>query len=270
MKNSSALSEHPCLSKTSSGQHVRLHLPVSPVCNIECRYCDHNYDCPNESRPGVTSKLLTPYEALRLVKKTAESEPSLRVIGFAGPGDPLADSSALETLRLVHSKFPQYVKCISTNGLLLPQYVSRLKAAGIKVVTVTVNAVKPEVGAEVYSGIRWLGSIFNGRRGAKILWEQQRIGIIEAVKAGLFVKINTVFIPGVNDHHIWEIARETSLLGASTMNIIPLFPLAEFAHIKRPSAFDVALVRDFCSRYLPQMDWCQSCRADAVGPVCGA
>jgi len=271
MKISSALiSEHPCLSKASSGHYVRLHLPVSPVCNIKCRYCDQTYDCPNESRPGVTSKLLTPNAALQLVKKTAGSEPRLRVIGFAGPGDPLADGSALETLRMVHNKFPQYVKCISTNGLLLPQYVSQLKAAGVKVVTVTVNAVTPEVGAEVYSSIGWLGSVFNGHRGAKILWEQQRIGIQEAVMSGLFVKINTVLIPGVNDHHIWKVARAASLMGASSMNIIPLYPLAEFAHLKRPSAGEVVLLREFCSRYLPQIDWCQSCRADAVGPVCGA
>ena len=32
--------------------------------NIQCNYCKRGYDCVNESRPGVTSEVLSPEQAL--------------------------------------------------------------------------------------------------------------------------------------------------------------------------------------------------------------
>ena len=53
---------HPCY--TCSGkQYARIHLPIAPKCNIQCNYCVRKYDCPNESRPGVTTEILSPQEA---------------------------------------------------------------------------------------------------------------------------------------------------------------------------------------------------------------
>ncbi|HEX2769821.1 MAG TPA: nitrogen fixation protein NifB, partial [Geobacteraceae bacterium] len=54
---------HPCF----GGNHHkngRIHLAVAPKCNIKCGYCTRRHDCANESRPGVTSRILTPQEAL--------------------------------------------------------------------------------------------------------------------------------------------------------------------------------------------------------------
>ncbi len=264
------VNEHPCLFEAASRQQfVRLHLPVSSACNIKCRYCDRKYNCANESRPGVTSKILTPHEALRLVKEVSSKNPKLRVIGFAGPGDPLADDLALDTLKLIHDQYPYYVKCLSTNGLLLPQYAYQLRAAGVKVITVTVNAVDAPVGEKIYKSINWLGTNLGGRTGAAILWEQQSKGIEMAASLGLYVKINSVLIPGINHHHLNKVASTVSDLGASKMNIIPLHPLAEFSTIRRPSQDETASLRQACSKYIAQMKWCQSCRADAMGSVCG-
>ena len=55
--------DHPCF----GGDHSkagRLHLPVAPGCNIKCGFCERKFDCANESRPGVTSKVLTPEQAV--------------------------------------------------------------------------------------------------------------------------------------------------------------------------------------------------------------
>jgi len=38
--------------------------PSPPKCNIQCNYCIRDFDCVNESRPGVTSKVLSPEESL--------------------------------------------------------------------------------------------------------------------------------------------------------------------------------------------------------------
>lgn len=51
---------HPCFQESCHGKYGRIHLPVAPACNIQCAYCDRRYDCANESRPGVTSEVISP------------------------------------------------------------------------------------------------------------------------------------------------------------------------------------------------------------------
>ena len=60
-------------------------------------------------------------------------------------------------------------------------------------------------------------------------------GIQAASRQGLTVKINSVLVPGVNDHHIPEIARVAGELGASLMNVIPLIPVAGTAFERGPA-----------------------------------
>ena len=55
---------HPCFNAKVKGQFGRVHLPVAPKCNILCNYCNRKFDCVNESRPGVTSSVLSPAQAL--------------------------------------------------------------------------------------------------------------------------------------------------------------------------------------------------------------
>ena len=75
-------SEHPCY---SSGAHefARMHIPVAPRCNISCNYCNRKFDCVNESRPGVTSEVLSPEEAFEKFLDVKEKMPNLRVVGIA-------------------------------------------------------------------------------------------------------------------------------------------------------------------------------------------
>ena len=96
--------EHPCYN-CAGHQFARIHLPVAPSCNVQCNYCVRKFDCPNESRPGVTSTILTPVEALERYKAVKAKLSNLKVVGIAGPGDSLAsnypDVSTIRTLRFV-------------------------------------------------------------------------------------------------------------------------------------------------------------------------
>ena len=112
------LSRHPCFNKESAGSCGRVHLPVAPKCNIQCNYCNRKYDCVNESRPGVTSGVLTPPQALAYMEKVLEAEPRITVAGIAGPGDPFANArDTLETMRLLKEHYPDLIFCLSSNGL---------------------------------------------------------------------------------------------------------------------------------------------------------
>ena len=118
MNISRDLSRHPCFNAAVKGSYGRVHLPVAPHCNIRCNYCNRKYDCVNESRPGVTSALLSPVQASLYMEKVLERETRIAVAGIAGPGDPFANpEETLQTLRLITEKFPHLLMCLSTNGL---------------------------------------------------------------------------------------------------------------------------------------------------------
>ncbi|RXE55829.1 nitrogenase molybdenum-iron cofactor biosynthesis protein [Methanoculleus taiwanensis] len=261
------IAEHPCYSEKACHTFGRCHLPVAPKCNIQCNYCIRDFDCVNESRPGVTSKVLSPGESLDLVRRVVREYPYVKVIGIAGPGEPLANSDTFETLRLVHEEFPKLIMCISTNGLLLPESIDELDRYGVGTITVTLNAIDPAIGEKIYSHVTYEGKTYHGREAAEILLSQQLKGIEMAVAKKMFVKINTVYIPGINDEHIVDIAKKVSEMGAYTFNVIPLIPQYKFADIVPPTPKEKKEMQDACARYIKQMRHCARCRSDAIGKL---
>jgi nitrogen fixation protein NifB len=256
---------HPCFSEEAHHLFGRVHLPIAPACNIQCRYCVRKFDCANESRPGITSRVLTPDEAVERTRALVERSDRLSVVGIAGPGDPLANAPTYLTLRQINWEYPDLTLCISTNGLLLPDRLEQLISSGVRSLTVTINAVTPETAENVYSWVVYQGRRYEGREAAELLLANQWRGLEMAIDAGLIVKVNTVFIPGVNDHEIPLIAERAGKLGVDLMNILPLIPQAEFAHMTRPSHAEINRLREQCRPFIKQMTHCKQCRADACG-----
>lgn len=242
----------------------RVHLPVSPACNIRCRFCKRSFN-KTEQRPGVAHQLLKPEQAADLVDHALALCPEITVVGIAGPGDTLATPHALETFRLVHQRHPELINCLSTNGLLLERYAQDLWDAGVRTVTVTVNAVDPEILQYICSHVVLDGKRYEGLEAARILIEAQKRGIQKMAELGAVVKINVVLIPGINDSHISEIARTAADLGAAIINIIPLIPQHEMADMEAPSCAELNEAREAAEAFLPVFRHCQHCRADACG-----
>jgi nitrogen fixation protein NifB len=263
--NNDFIKAHPCFTEEAHTKFSRAHLSVAPACNIQCRYCIRKFDCANESRPGITSRVLTPEEAVDRTRTLIERSERLSVVGIAGPGDPLANASTYVTMRNIHAEFPDLTLCVSTNGLLLPERLEQLIASGVRSLTVTINAVTPQTAEKVYQWVYYQGRRYEGRAAAELLLANQWHGLEKAVDAGLVVKVNTVFIPGVNEAEIPMIAEQAGKRGAVIMNILPLIPQAEFADIKRPSHAELTRMREECRPFIKQMTHCKQCRADACG-----
>ncbi len=260
---------HPCF----GGNHHkngRMHLAVAPRCNIKCGYCSRKHDCANESRPGVTSKILTPQEALEKVRIVMASEilgPIIKVIGIAGPGDPLANEETFETFRLIGAEFPHLIKCMSTNGLLLPEKIDLLQEIDLHSLTVTINALDPEVAGRIYSFITYGGKTYTGTEAGEIIIANQLEGLKRAAEYGMTIKVNTVLIPGVNDEQIPLIAAKVKELGAFVMNVMPLIPQADFAEVIPPLPEHLDNIRTENEKIIGQFKHCRQCRADAVGLI---
>ncbi len=266
-KNSDILKTHPCFSEEAHHRFGRIHLPVAPACNIQCRYCVRKYDCANESRPGITSMVLAPSEALERVRAVVDRNDRISVVGIAGPGDPLANDETFEVISMVHGEFPELTLCVSTNGLALPDRIEELMRSGVRSITVTINAATPAVAEKIYSWVSYKGKRYEGREAAQRIVANQWRGLTDAIDAGFIVKVNTVLVPGINDVEIPLIAWGAGEKGADIMNIMPLIPQAEFAHLPRPSRETLSRKRGECSGRIPQMTHCRQCRADACGAL---
>lgn len=260
------IQEHPCYSEKASHTFGRAHLPVAPKCNVQCNYCVRKFDCVNESRPGVTSEILSPQQAFDKVKEIINQYPYIKVVGIAGPGDPLDNEETFETFRLIHEEFPHLILCVSTNGLLLPDKIDILEKYGVTNVTVTVNAIDPDIAAKIYQYINFNGKrYYSSHEMGELLVKRQLQGIEMAVERKMLIKVNTVYIPGINDRHIPEIAKKISEMGVFIHNIIPLISQAKFAHIVPPTMEEKLAMQERCKPYVRQMSHCQRCRSDAIG-----
>lgn len=269
MKNAGLdIHAHPCFNAEVSTCRGRVHLPVAPHCNIQCRYCNRKYDCVNESRPGVSSAVLSPRQALHYLETVRRKVPDLAVAGVAGPGDPFANvEETLETMALVRDRFPDMLLCVASNGLNLACHVPALANLGCTHVSVTVNAVDPEVGEKLYAWVRKDKKVYRGRPAAEILLESQREAVRALKDHGIMVKINCIVVPGINDEHVVDVAREMKPLGADLFNAMPLVPNRDtpFAHLKEPDEATIRRLRRKAASIMPQMTHCTRCRADAVG-----
>lgn len=224
----------------------------------------------SESRPGITSVILSPYQALAYLDKVMAKGKKISVVGIAGPGDPFANpEETMETLRLVRRRHPDMILCVATNGLNVLPYLDALADMKISHVSITINAIDPEIGAKIYAWVRDNKKIYRGKAAAELLLKRQ----VEAVKGlkerGIAVKVNSIIIPGINSGHIKEIAKEVSVLGADIINPIALYPAegSVFGDLREPSAEIVAQTKGDAAEFLPIMNHCARCRADAVGLI---
>ncbi len=261
------LDTHPCYNECAHRKFARMHLPVAPKCNVQCNYCNRKYDCSNESRPGVTSDVLTAEEAVEKIRYVKEKIPYLSVLGIAGPGDPLANEETFRTLEQVHKEFPEMTLCLSTNGLNLPSNVDRLKDLGVRFITITINAIDPEVGGKMYDFVLYQGRTLHGVEAAKVLIDNQLAGLKKAAQAGMLVKVNSVMVPGINASHLPAVAKKVKELGAYIVNILPLIPVpgTKFEAQRAPTARERKELQDLCEVDIRQMRHCRQCRADAIG-----
>lgn len=262
--------DHPCFSENARHRSGRIHLPVAPKCNMQCNYCNRNFECVNESRPGVSSTILNPRQAADYLDSVLDRIKNISVVGIAGPGDPFANpGETLETLYLARERHPELMLCVATNGLALADHVDDLAALNVSHVTVTVNAVDPKVGCWIYEWARLKNRMYRGLDAARIIMEKQCEGIRKLKEKGVTVKINTVVIPGINDDHVLEIARQMSRMKADIFNAIPMYHVADtpFADIAPPAPDKMDALREAAGSYLPQMSHCSRCRADAAGLI---
>jgi cyclic pyranopterin phosphate synthase len=163
-----------------------LRISVMDRCNFRCPYCMPKETFHDRYRFLRTSERLGFNEIVRVARAAvALGVRKLRLTG----GEPLLRPRLAELVGELSMIDEVEDIALTTNGVLLAQHASELKANGLGRVTVSLDSLDPEVFARMSGGFGGLDDVLEG--------------IEAAIEAGLGpVKINTVVRRGANDHTV--------------------------------------------------------------------
>ena len=159
-------------------------------CNYRCRYCmpaevfDEDY--PYLPKPEILS--LEEITRLTAIFCSLGVE-KLRLTG----GEPLLRRGLVDLVSMLADIPGEHDLAMTTNGSALARYAKKLKAAGLQRVTISMDALSPE--------------IFVRMNGTGASPERVIEGVDAALEHGLKVKINSVIQKGVNEDEIVSLAE---------------------------------------------------------------
>ncbi|MET9454429.1 GTP 3',8-cyclase MoaA [Streptomyces canus] len=164
-------------------RHLRdLRISITDRCNLRCRYCMPREHFGPGHRYLEPADLLTFDEIARLARVFASL--GVRKIRLTG-GEPLLRRGVADLVALL-AAVPGLDLAMTTNGLLLPAFAERLAQAGLRRVTVSLDALDD--------------AVFRAVADTAVPVRRVLDGIDAAARAGLTpVKVNMVVKRGVND-----------------------------------------------------------------------
>ena len=117
--------------------HTYLRISLVEHCNLRCRYC-----MPEDGLVWTpTAQLLTKEEIIRLARLFVAS--GVRKIRLTG-GEPLLREGIEDIAREIGQCAGLQTLAITTNGLLLPKKLDRLRAAGVNLVNISLDTLRPD------------------------------------------------------------------------------------------------------------------------------
>ncbi|TVT70289.1 MAG: GTP 3',8-cyclase MoaA [Denitromonas halophila] len=173
------------------GRPVRdLRISVTDRCNFRCVYCMPRAVFGKDYTFLARSELLNFEEIIRIARIfVANGVRKIRITG----GEPLLRRNVDQLIKAL-AALPEVEVTLTTNGVLLPRMAQKLADAGLRRVTVSLDALDDEIFKKINDADFPVADVLAG---------------IEAARdAGLMpVKVNMVVKRGVNDHQIVDMAR---------------------------------------------------------------
>ena len=187
-----------------------LRISLTDACNLRCVYC-----MPEEMQFLPRADLLQDDEIIFIVQ--AAGQLGVRKIRLTG-GEPTVRRHIVELVRRIKQTPGIQEVAMTTNGVLLGELASPLKAAGLDRVNISVDTLDV---AGFQRITRW-GSLHD-------VWS----GVAAAEAAGLTpIKLNSVVTRGYNDQQVVDLARLTfeHPWEVRFIELMPFGEVASFAH----------------------------------------
>lgn len=160
----------------------KLRVSLTDRCNMKCLYC------MPENPTWMDKKEILTLEEIREIVKVFVTEFAVSEVRLTG-GEPLLRNGVSNLVRWISELKSSGLKRISltTNGLLLERYIETLKKNGLDDLNISLDSLDPQTFMNITRG----GNLETVLRGIKMSQE-----------LGLYVKINTVLIKGINHSEI--------------------------------------------------------------------
>jgi nitrogen fixation protein NifB len=257
---------HPCFAGNREDLWVRIHLPVAACCNVKCIFCDgYGGASCHTSKPGYSSKIMSPDAAVERTMKELARNSRLRIIAISGPGEPLVNPETFATLQRIIEQGVDAKFCLSTNGVMLSEMLTSLSDLNISTISVSMSTQSHVIATRLYQWANINGRILRGQQMGKEIVSRQLHGIELAADSGICVKVNTILIPELNMGDIGPLSKSISKAGARLQNITPLIPCDAAASLRAPSVKELENARKIASRSILQFTHCKQCRSDVIG-----
>ena len=210
------------------GRHITyLRVSVTDRCDLRCLYC-----MAEEMEFLPKAEVLSLEELERLC--SAFVGLGVRKLRLTG-GEPLLRRGIMSLIQQLgeHVQAGQLDELtLTTNGTQLAKHAATLKAAGMRRINVSLDSLNPET----FRQITRSGDL------AAVL-----DGIAAAKDAGLAVKINTVALKGLNEHHLDDLIAWCGAQGHD-MTLIETMPLGDVAGYRTDQYLPLDIVRERLAR----------------------
>jgi GTP 3',8-cyclase len=170
-------------------RHINyLRVSVTDRCNLNCLYCRPAGIIPKFSHDDI----LRYEEIIRIIRIfTRLGLSKIRITG----GEPLVRKGLVEFLGQVYALPGITDFSLTTNGVLLAQYLDRIKTSGIRRLNISLDSLDREKFRAITGHDRF---------------DQVWKGILQAHAMGFFpIKINVVALKGINEDEISKFAELT-------------------------------------------------------------
>ncbi|MFP6854359.1 MAG: radical SAM protein, partial [Opitutales bacterium] len=179
------------LPKDTLGRPLRdLRISVIDRCNLRCGYCMPAKIFGPDYPFLPASDLLDFDEIARLSRLFAQC--GVKKIRLTG-GEPLLRPGLPDLVRSLAAIEGVEDLALTTNGLMLSDLAIPLREAGLRRITVSLDAISRDIALRV-----------NGRADSA---DRTMEGIVAAQNAGLGVKVNSVVQRGLNEQDVLPLAR---------------------------------------------------------------
>ena len=206
-----------------------LRISVTDKCNLRCRYCmPEEGVCKKEHADMMTEdEIITAVEAAASLGIT-----KIRITG----GEPLVKKNIVSICRRTAAVEGIKEVCLTTNGLMLPQFAKPLKEAGVKRLNLSLDTLDQEK----YAYITRIGRL-----------DAFLAGLDAAFEAGFEkIKINAVLIGGFNDNEILPLADLTRQYPID-VRFIELMPMYDSGDFDERSFIPYTRVLDYLPEAIP-------------------
>lgn len=194
--------------RDSFGRNINyLRISLTDRCNLRCKYC-----MPEEGVHKFSHEEMLSLEEVYEITK-AFVDLGINKIRFTG-GEPLTRKGIVDLISKVSKLKGVKDIAMTTNGILLKEYASDLKAAGLNRVNISLDTLDEEK----YKTITRGGDLF---RVLEAIEEAKRVGLTP-------IKINSVIIGGFNDDEIVSLVN-FSKKEEIDLRFIELMPIGEAA-----------------------------------------